>query len=25
VIDMGKLSVVGQLKAGTQPQGLIVL
>ena len=25
VIDMGKLSVVTQLKAGTQPQGLIVL
>ena len=25
VIDMGKLSVVSQLKAGTQPQGLIVL
>ena len=25
VIDMGKLSVVSQLKAGTQPQGLIVV
>jgi hypothetical protein len=25
VIDMAKLNVVGQLKAGTQPQGLIVL
>jgi DNA-binding beta-propeller fold protein YncE len=25
VIDMGKLSVVTQLKAGTQPQGLIVV
>jgi hypothetical protein len=25
VIDMAKLSVVSQLKAGTMPQGLIVL
>ena len=25
VIDMAKLDVVGQLKAGTQPQGLIVI
>jgi len=25
VIDMGKLTVVTQLKAGTQPQGLILL
>ena len=25
VIDMGKLTVVTQLRAGTQPQGLILL
>ena len=25
VIDMAKLNVVSQLKAGTQPQGLIIL